>query len=108
MLSTINAGQLTKRGFLTLPDIVVVSGFYHLCIFKPEGRNAHKCSKTNRFYTIDIVLKSYFLLYLLPSSGLTDKASSYLLFRQANRICTRFSVRKISLHMSFKTRTLLT
>ena len=47
-----------------------------------------------------------------PKKGLTCMtywlASTLLINRQVNRICTHFSVRKICLHMTFKTRRLHT
>ena len=82
---------IEQRGFLTLPDILVylASITFAITILLLK-RNvivgfilSTKCSRATSY-------SAYCLNPLLRGYGLTDKASSYLLYRQAYRICTLF------------------
>ena len=100
--------QECQRGFLTLPIF--------WCIWRQSPLRTFvlllQRNTIGRFYTVDTVLKGLrpTLLTALcqcPKTnykGLTDKASSFLIFRQANRICIRFYFRKICLHTTLKNR----
>ena len=60
VLSTIIAGQLTKRGFLTLRDCLVI--IYASITFASFCFTSERARESSRFYTFDKVPKVWWLL----------------------------------------------
>ena len=107
-----------QANWFVIKSVSVVSSLYLIfwCIWRQSPLRTFvlllQRNTIGRFYTVDTVLKGLrpTLLTALcqcPKTnykGLTDKASSFLIFRQANRICIRFYFRKICLHTTLKNR----
>ena len=107
ILSTINAGQLTKRGFLTLRDSLV--NIYASITFASFCFTSERARESSRFYTFDKVPKVCRVITPLtaycPKKGLsvgltgrhatasfTDRLIGYALtFLFAKYVCIRLS-----------------
>ena len=107
--SSANTGQLTKRGFLTLPDVLVASGVNHCCtlLFYLCRCNAilkvvyFRQSASVSCFVILCLLPESTLIKMLESTDLLGVSTQHL-NRQVNRVMTRSLLRKVCLITTFK------